>query len=604
MIEPYSLLFNPEVENLISHDEIFNKSIKEYNYNSYRTLTFERLKKIINSQVIDTFKIVDEPTEFFSIMNSLHAYDMSLAIKTGVNFGLFGAGLLRLGHYNQVKCYVEQLNKGEIFGCLAITEIGHGSDLKRLETTATWIPGLDSFKLNSPTDTSLKCWIGNAFCHATHGIVFAQLIFEGKNLGLHPFLVQLRKDNEIVSGIEIIDNGYKKGLNGVDNGIIKFCNITIPRESLLSNYGYIDVNHKYITRFESENERFGELLSTLSGGRAALASGSTVVSLKALTIACKYALIRKQFSGKDGAENIIMHYLTHKLNLLPLLAKSFILNGTFKVIKDKSIQEFKENGKVTKKLHALTSGFKIMCGEHAETCCRVARIACGGHGYSWDNQFGKMHADIDIYQTFEGDNNLLRQEVCKYKLLRLKDYVDKNEFSQKLYGLKMSLNKKIISMVGTICYNNNYHDPDTILRLLKYKEKYITLQLVMKLANDIQNKRMEVFNAWNSSLDIVVDVANTHINTKLLQLFIGNYSMNDQNYRNIALLFGIDLLFNNSQWFVAENIFTDRDMIKIIELRKEYCFEIYNNLNSLLDKINIHPLFLDVPMLKIYNAKL
>lgn len=604
MIEPYSLLFNPQVEHLISNENVFKRSIGEYNHHNYRLLTFERLKKIITSKIIDTFKIVDDPTEFFSIMNSLHAYDMSLAIKTGVNFGLFGAGLLRLGHFDQVKDYVELLNKGEIFGCLAITEIGHGSDLKRLETTATWNPGLNSYILTSPTDTSLKCWIGNAFCHATHGIVFAQLIFEGKNLGLHPFLVQLRKDGEIVFGIDIIDNGYKKGLNGIDNGMIKFNNIIIPRESLLSNFGYIDIHHKYITRFNSDNERFAELLSTLSGGRAALASGSTVVSVKALTIACRYALMRKQFAGKDGKENILMHYLTHKINLLPLLTKSFILNGTFKVIKDKSIQKFKENGKVTRKLHALTSGFKILCGEHAETCCRVARIACGGHGYSWDNQFGKMHADIDIYQTFEGDNNLLRQEICKYKLMRLKEYVDKNEFSQRLYGLKMSLNKKIISMISFICQNNDYHDPNTILRLLKYKEKYITLQLVMKLASDIQNNKMEVFDAWNNSLDTVLDVANTHINGKLLQIFIDNYSMNDQNYKNIALLFGLDLLFNNSQWFIAENIFSDKDMIQITTLRKEYCSHLSNSLQTLLNKINIHPMFLDVPILKIYDAKL
>ena len=126
----------------------------------------------------------------------------------------------------------------------------------------------------------------------------------------------------------------------------------------------------------------------------------------------------------------------------------------------------------------------------------------------------------------------------------------------------------------------------------------------MKLANDIQNNKMEVFNAWNKSLDTVLEVANTHINGKVFQIFINNYPMDDENYKNIALLFGLDLLFNNSQWFVSETIFTDKDMIQITELRKEYCYKISNNLESLLDKINIHPLFLDVPMLKIYTAKL
>lgn len=602
MLEPYSLSFHTHIEDLITNDPLFKKSQRELNYHSYRELTFDRLHKIIDLNLIDTFQIVDDPTNFISIMNTLHAYDMSLAIKTGVNFGLFGAGLLRLGTLNQVKDYVEQLNQGKIFGCLAITEVGHGSNLKMLETTATWDSQTNSFTINSPTETSLKCWIGNAFCHATHAIVFAQLIFEGQNKGLHPFLVQIRNGKEIVFGIHIIDNGYKKGLNGVDNGIIQFDKIKIPRENLLANYGFIDLDGKYTNRFDSENERFAELLSTLSGGRGVLASGSNVVSFKALTIACQYSIIRKQFSGKDGIERIIMNYLTHQLSLIPLLVKSIILNGTFKIIKDQGLREFHEHGKVTKKLHAITSGFKIVCGEHAETCCRIARIACGGHGYSWDNQFGKMHADIDIYQTFEGDNNLLRQEVCKYKLLRLKEYVDKNEFSQKLYGLKMSLNKKIVSMIGIICHDNNYHEPNTFLRLIKYKEKYITLTLVLKLANDI--KTMEVFNAWNKSLDIVLDVANTYIYGKILQTFIQNYSMEDPDLKKFTVLFGLDFLFNNSQWYVSENIFTHKDMTQICELRKEYSKIVHGDLKKILDKINIHKTFLDVPLLKIYTAKL
>ena len=80
-----------------------------------------------------------------------------------------------------------------IFGCYLQTELGHGTNVSRLETIATFIPATQEFEIHSPTLTSSKWWIGALGKTATHGVVQAKLVLpDGKDAGPHLFFVQLR----------------------------------------------------------------------------------------------------------------------------------------------------------------------------------------------------------------------------------------------------------------------------------------------------------------------------------------------------------------------------------------------------------------------------
>ncbi|KAJ7427457.1 hypothetical protein WISP_06368 [Willisornis vidua] len=81
----------------------------------------------------------------------------------------------------------------EIIGTYAQTEMGHGTHLRGLETTATYDPATQEFILNSPTVTSIKWWPGGLGKTSNHAIVLAQLYTQGQCKGLHAFIVPIRQ---------------------------------------------------------------------------------------------------------------------------------------------------------------------------------------------------------------------------------------------------------------------------------------------------------------------------------------------------------------------------------------------------------------------------
>src|SRR5690606_38202462 len=174
-----------------------------------------------------------------------------------------------------------------------------------------------------------KEYIGNAL-HSKMATVFAQLIVDGKNEGVHAILVPLRiEKHEEFEGITIEDNGYKLGLNGVDNGKIWFNNVRVPRENLLNKYGEIREDGTYFSSIKNPNKRFFTMLGTLVGGRICVARGALGGAKMALSIAVKYALNRRQFNDSIKVqEDLIMDYPTHQLRLTPRVASAYVYHVT------------------------------------------------------------------------------------------------------------------------------------------------------------------------------------------------------------------------------------------------------------------------------------
>src|SRR4051795_4094741 len=222
--------------------------------------------------------------------------DLSLLVKCGVQFGLFGGAVLHLGTAKHHERYLYRVAKLQLPGCFAMTEEGHGSNVQALRTTATYDDATGEFVVHTPEEAAHKTWIGNAARDGRMAAVFAQLVVGGEERGVHALLVGLRdEDGAVLEGIRIEDCGPKLGLDGVDNGRIWFDHVRVPRPNLLDRYATVSEDGVYQSEIENPTKRFFAMLGTLIQGRISVCGAAIGATKVALTRAVRHAVVRRQF---------------------------------------------------------------------------------------------------------------------------------------------------------------------------------------------------------------------------------------------------------------------------------------------------------------------
>ncbi|QHF25585.1 acyl-CoA dehydrogenase [Rathayibacter sp. VKM Ac-2804] len=343
--------------------------------------------------------------------------DPSLQIKSGVQWGLFGAAVLHLGTQAHHEKWLPGIMSLEIPGAFAMTETGHGSDVASIATSATFDEEAGDFVLTTPFRAAWKDYLGNAAVDGRAAVVFAQLVTRGVNHGVHAFYVPIRDDEgAFLPGVGGEDDGLKGGLNGIDNGRLHFDRVRVPRENLLNRYGDVAADGSYSSPIASPGRRFFTMLGTLVQGRVSLDGASVAASKIALTIAVTYGDQRRQFTGGGDREEVLLDYQRHQRRLLPRLATTFAAGFAH----DRLLRAFddvfsgrNDTDESRQDLETLAAGLKALSTWHALDTLQEAREACGGAGFLAENRLTQLRADLDVYATFEGDNTVLLQLVAK-----------------------------------------------------------------------------------------------------------------------------------------------------------------------------------------------
>jgi acyl-CoA oxidase len=346
--------------------------------------------------------------------------DLSLMVKAGVQWGLFGGAVQALGTQHHHAEYLPRIISGELLGCFAMTETGHGSDVAALRTTATYDANTDELVVNTPDDAARKDYIGNAARDGRLAVVFAQLLTGGQSHGVHAVLVPIRDDaGKPLPGIRIEDCGRKAGLNGVDNGRLWFDQVRVPRTALLDRFGQVAADGSYTSPIDNPSRRFFTMLGTLVRGRISVAAASASATKTALTIATRYAEQRRQFARPGSTDEVaLMDYVAHQRRLIPALATTYALHFAQEELVQ-SLDELHQSGPESldelaqRELETRAAGLKAVTTWHATATIQACREACGGHGYLASSRLPQLKADTDVFTTFEGDNTVLMQLVAK-----------------------------------------------------------------------------------------------------------------------------------------------------------------------------------------------
>ncbi len=466
--------------------------------------------------------------------------DLSVLVKVGVQFGLFGGAILQLGTKEHHDRYLSRLITGDLMGCFAMTETGHGSNVQALGTVATYDVATQEFVITTTREDARKDYIGNAAAHAEVAVVFAQLHVAGGSEGVHAFVVPIREDGEPCPGVRIEDDGHKMGLNGVDNGRLWFDEVRVPRTAMLNRFADVTPAGVYESAIANPNKRFFTMLGTLIQGRVCVGGAGINAAKVAITIATKYALHRRQFEAtREDQEELLLDYGLHQRRLFPLLARTYALHFTQERVAGELhdiLSGVVEGEQRQRELESLAAGVKALGTWHATRTIQECREACGGAGYLSVNRFTALKADTDVFTTFEGDNHVLVQLVAKGLLTDYaSDFSDLDQFGMVRFvaGLAVEtvLEKtnahKLLERIKDVLPGGDAGwdqeagllDPEYQLAMLRYREEHMLGGVARRLKRGIDNQ-MNPGEVFSHVQDHVIGAARAHVERLVLEAFV------------------------------------------------------------------------------------
>ena len=499
--------------------------------------------------------------------------DPSLQIKAGVQWGLFGSAVMHLGTEPHHTKWLPGIMSMEIPGAFAMTETGHGSDVSAVGTTATYDAGTQEFVIHTPFRAAWKDYLGNAALHGKAAVVFAQLITNNTNHGVHAFYVPIRDDDgNFLEGVGGEDDGLKGGLNGIDNGRLHFTSVRVPRTNLLNRYGNVDEDGTYSSPIASPGRRFFTMLGTLVQGRVSLDGAATVASKLALTIAISYGAQRRQFTAaSETEEEVILDYQRHQRRLLPRLAETYAMSFAHERFLAKFDDVFSgahDTDADRQDLETLAAALKPLSTWAALDILQEAREACGGAGFLVDNRLTSLRADLDIYATFEGDNNVLLQLVAKRLLT---DYSRKfagadagamatfvaeqvGDAAINRTGLRR-LGQSIVDFGSTARSVGYVRDTDSQRQLLTDRVQTMIAEIAARLRNANKLPKMEAAQLFNSNQNALIEAARAHGELLQWESFTDALAhVTDEGTRTVLTwlrdLFGLGLIEKNAAWYL------------------------------------------------------
>ena len=496
--------------------------------------------------------------------------DASLQIKFGVQWGLFGSAILNLGTDYHHKTFLPGVSRLDTPGCFAMTETGHGSDVASIGTTATYDPATQEFVVNTPDRHSYKDYIGNAALHGEAAVVFAQLYTEGENQGVHAFYVPLRKRGKLLPGVGAEDDGLKGGLNGIDNGRLHFNQVRIPRANLLNRYADVEPDGSYTSSIENKGRRFFTQLGALVQGRVSLTGAVTNAQKLALDIAVRYSLARKQFHGSDGEETTLLDYGRHQRRLIPLIARTYAQIFTHQEMLNQYHAVFSgenDTDEARSDLETVSAAAKALSSWYSLNTVQECREACGGQGFMAEHRLTGLRADLDVYVTFEGDNNVMLQLVAKRLLGDYAKAFKSPDFGTLAQYVAGQFGEATINRGGLRGLAQNIVDFGSTARSVGYvKDEEHQHQLLtdrvhtmvaniankLKAAGSDKAKQAELFNRHQNDL---IKAAKAHAELIMWEAFTSALkTIKDADSLKILTwlrdLYGFTLLEDNLDWYL------------------------------------------------------
>ncbi|XP_059764212.1 peroxisomal acyl-coenzyme A oxidase 1 isoform X3 [Balaenoptera ricei] len=507
-----------------------------------------------------------------------------------LHLGMFLPTLLHQATEEQQERFFMPAWNLEIIGTYAQTEMGHGTHLRGLETTATYDPETQEFILNSPTVTSIKWWPGGLGKTSNHAIVLAQLITQGKCYGLHAFIVPIRElgTHKPLPGITVGDIGPKFGYDEMDNGYLKMDNYRLPRENMLMKHAQVKPDGTYVKPL-SNKLTYGTMVFI----RSFLVGESARCLSKACTIAIRYSAVRHQSEITPGEpEPQILDYQTQQYKLFPLLATAYAFQFVGAYMKETyhRINEDISQGDLSElpELHALAAGLKAFTSWTTNTGIEACRMACGGHGYSHCSGLPNIYVNFTPTCTFEGENTVMMLQTARF-LMKSYDQVHSGKLVCGMVSYLNDLPSQHIQPQQVAVWPTvvDINSPDSLTEAYKLRAARLVEIAAKNLQTEvIHRKSKEV--AWNLTSVDLVQASEAHCHYVAVKLFSEKLLQIQEKsiqavLRNLCLLYSLYGISRNAGDFLQGSIMTESQITQVNERIKELLTVIRPDAVALVD---------------------
>ncbi|XP_063052383.1 peroxisomal acyl-coenzyme A oxidase 1 isoform X1 [Engraulis encrasicolus] len=518
----------------------------------------------------------------------------------GVHYVMFVPMLQSQGDAQQRKKWLPLVESFKVLGTYAQTEIGHGTFIRGLETTATYDPATQEFVMNSPTISSIKWWPGGLGKTSNHAVVLAQLHTQGTCHGLHAFIVPIRSMSTHIPlpGVTVGDIGPKFGFDEVDNGYLKLDNVRIPRENMLMKYAKVEADGTY-HKPPSSKLTYGTMVFI----RSMIVGESARALSKACTIAIRYSAVRHQSELRPGEpEPQILDYQTQQYKLFPLLATAYAfhfvgqyMRSTYhRITGDINQGDFSE----LPELHATSAGLKAFTTWVANAGIEVCRMACGGHGYSHASSLPGIYVTFTPTCTYEGENTVMMLQTARYLMKSYKQAMS----GQQLSGMVSYLNEaqqqrqmqaqpvsssRLATTATAAAASVHLSDLASLVEAYKLRAAKLVEVAAKSLQGELQ-KSLSQEDAWNNSSIDLVRASDAHCHYVVVKLFVAKLEEVGEAAVHAALstlaqLYALHGLAQHSGDFLQAGLLTVPQLSSVSQRIKSLLAEVRTNAVALVD---------------------
>ncbi|XP_069107153.1 peroxisomal acyl-coenzyme A oxidase 1-like [Argopecten irradians] len=473
----------------------------------------------------------------------------------GLHFGMVIPTIEKHGTPEQKEKFLPLAKGMKIIGTYVQTELGHGTFIRGLETTATFDQKTQEFVMNSPTLSSTKYWPGNLGKTVNYCVLMAQLYTQGKCHGPHMFLCPLRDlvTHQSLPGVELGDIGPKFGYRGNDNGFLRLNNFRIPHDHMLMRYSKVLKDGTYI-KPENTKLSYGSMVMI----RASIVGMTARALSQACVIAIRYSAVRRQTEvSPGGPEAQILDYQTQQYKLFPLLASAYAFTFAGQAVQASFLQISKEieagNLQQMPVLHALAAGLKAFSSWTCSAGVEVCRMSCGGHGYSLASGLPKIYTNITPSCTYEGENTVMMLQTARF----LSKCAMKVQKGEKLPGLVSYLSTDLTKkscMTADVTF-------DCLVKAYQHRAARLTkaaAAAIQRYMNDGQSPA-EAFNMASTQL---IWAAKAHCHQYVVNVFVNTVTKAkvDKNtgavLTTLCKLYAVNGILENLGEFLQDQFFS------------------------------------------------